>query len=244
MAWWDPVTHIIQGRFTATGQLWDYLSGGEVTQWEMDEIHRYQPTTKGVHNTYDLHFKFLFNKVHYLIQSTYTWWRHQMETFSALLAICTGNSPVPGEFPAKRPVTRSLDVFFDQRLNKRLSKQSWGWWFGTLSCPLWRHCNEMASKLVHGVRDHTKELLFCQSIIIYIKDTIYLSFVIPAWLILVKFFRPMNSADVEVCRMAPQLVSKSRLDWRQSITRPERSDQTTASDLQVGYIFDVVVRRY
>ena len=31
-----------------------------------------------------------------------------METFSALLAICAGNSPVPGEFPAQRPVTRSL----------------------------------------------------------------------------------------------------------------------------------------
>ena len=39
-----------------------------------------------------------------------------METFSALLAICAGNSPVPGEFPAQRPVTRSFDVFFDLRL--------------------------------------------------------------------------------------------------------------------------------
>ena len=53
-----------------------------------------------------------------------TWWRHQMETFSALLAICAGNSPVPGECPAQRPVTRNFDVFFDLRLNKRLSKQS------------------------------------------------------------------------------------------------------------------------
>ena len=50
-------------------------------------------------------------------------------------------SPVPGEFPAQRPVTRSFNVFFDLRLDKRLSKQSWGWWFETLSCPLWRHCN-------------------------------------------------------------------------------------------------------
>ena len=41
---------------------------------------------------------------------------------SALLAICAGNSPVPSEFPAHRPVTRSFDVFFDLRLNKRLSK--------------------------------------------------------------------------------------------------------------------------
>ena len=33
-----------------------------------------------------------------------------METFSALLAICAGNSPVPGEFPAQRPVTRNFDI--------------------------------------------------------------------------------------------------------------------------------------
>ena len=53
----------------------------------------------------------------------WSWWRHQMETFSASLAICAENSPVPGEFPAQRPVTRGFDVFFDLRLNKRLNKQ-------------------------------------------------------------------------------------------------------------------------
>ena len=74
------------------------------------------------------------------------WWRHQMETFSALLA---GNSPVPSEFPAQRPVTRSFDVFFVPRLNKRLSKQSWGWWFETLSRPLWRHCNDIPVEQPH-----------------------------------------------------------------------------------------------
>ena len=36
-----------------------------------------------------------------------------METFSALLALCAGNSPVTGEFPSQWPVTRSFDVFFD-----------------------------------------------------------------------------------------------------------------------------------
>ena len=71
-----------------------------------------------------------------------TWWRHQMETFSALLALCAGNSPVPGEFPSQRPVTRSFDVFFDLCLNKWLSKQSGGWWFETPSHSLWRHCND------------------------------------------------------------------------------------------------------
>ena len=68
-----------------------------------------------------------------------SWWRHQMETLSALLAICAGNSPVTSEFPAQRPVTRSFAIFLDLLLNKRLSKQSWGWWFETPSHPLWRH---------------------------------------------------------------------------------------------------------
>ena len=71
----------------------------------------------------------------------YEWWRHQMEVFSALLAICAGNSPVPGEFPAQRPVTRSFHVFLDLRLNKPLIKQSWGWRLEMLLHPLWRHCN-------------------------------------------------------------------------------------------------------
>ena len=88
-----------------------------------------------------------------------TWWRHEMETFSALLTICAGNallticagnSPVPGEFPTQRPVTRSFDVFFDLRLNKRLSIQSWGWWFKTPSRPLWRHCNDIVVELLSG----------------------------------------------------------------------------------------------
>ena len=70
-----------------------------------------------------------------------SWWRHQMETFSALLVLCAGNSPVSSEFPAQRPVTRSFDVFFDLHLNKRLSKQSRGWWFETPSRSLWRHRN-------------------------------------------------------------------------------------------------------
>ena len=45
------------------------------------------------------------------------------------------------EFPTQRPVTRSFDVFFDLHLNKRLSKQSWGWWFETPSPSLWCHCS-------------------------------------------------------------------------------------------------------
>ena len=86
--------------------------------------------------------------IHICYQRTYNeifrqsaWWRHQMEIFSVLLAICAGNSPVSGEFPVQMPVTRSFDVFFDLRLHKRLSKQSWGWWFETPPCSLWHHSN-------------------------------------------------------------------------------------------------------
>ena len=48
----------------------------------------------------------------------------------------------PGDFPAQTPVTRSFDVFFDLRLNKRLSKQPWGWWFET---PAWSYDVIMSS---------------------------------------------------------------------------------------------------
>ena len=60
---------------------------------------------------------------------------------SALVDLGAGNPRVTGEFPSQRPETRSLDVFFDPRLNKRLSKQSRRRGFETTSCSLWRHCD-------------------------------------------------------------------------------------------------------
>ena len=81
------------------------------------------------------------SKEYNMMKHELSWWRHQMETFSALLAICAGSSPVTGEFPAQRPVRRSFDVFFDLHLNKRLSEQWWSWWFETPSRPYWRHCS-------------------------------------------------------------------------------------------------------
>ena len=78
----------------------------------------------------------------------YTWWRHQIETFSALLALCVGNSRVTGEFPTQRPVTRSFYVFYDLRSHKRLSKQSWGRWSETPSCSLWCHCNDVMAATI------------------------------------------------------------------------------------------------
>ena len=57
------------------------------------------------------------------VQKQYwTWWRHQMETFSTLLTLCEGSPPVTGGLPSQRPTTRSFGVFFYLCLNKRLSK--------------------------------------------------------------------------------------------------------------------------
>ena len=109
----NPFTHVIEVYFYCTGQ--------------MSEI---EPR------------RLWLNSRHGPAWIVNIWWRHQMETFSVLLTLCAGNSPVTGEFPSQRPVTLSFDVFFDLRLNKSLSKQSWGWWFETRSRSLWRHCND------------------------------------------------------------------------------------------------------
>ena len=88
----------------------------------------------------------------YLTQLIITaWWCHQMETFSVLLAICAGNSPVPGEFPTQRPVTRSFDVFFYLRPingwvdNRKAGDLRWP------SSPLWRHRNGKYRKCINFV---------------------------------------------------------------------------------------------
>ena len=73
-------------------------------------------------------------------RSQFAWWRHQMETFPRYWPFVRGIHRLP-DFPAQRPVTRSFDVSFDLRLNKRLRKQSWGWWFETPSRSLWRRRN-------------------------------------------------------------------------------------------------------
>ena len=73
----------------------------------------------------------------YITHHDVTKWKH----FPALLVLCVGNSPVTSKLPTQRPVTRSFDVSFKMRLNKRLSKQSWGWWFDMPSRLLWRHRN-------------------------------------------------------------------------------------------------------
>ena len=102
-----------------------------------------------------------------------SWWRHQMETFSALLALCAGNSLVTGEFPSQRPVTQSFDVFFDLRLNKRLTKQSWGWGFGTPWCSLWHHRNVLFIFSIRATRGHLEISTKVSRVSVGYNDMIY-----------------------------------------------------------------------
>ena len=82
-----------------------------------------------------------------------SWWRHQMGTFSALLALCEGNPQVYGGFSSQRPMTWSFDTLFDLRLNKRLSKHSRRRGFETPLRPLWRHCKIMGPTFWHTVQN-------------------------------------------------------------------------------------------
>ena len=146
---------------------------------------------------------------YFIHASSLPWWRHQMETFSMLLAHCVGNSPVTGEFPSQRPVTRSCDVFCHLCLNKRLSKQSRGWWFETPSCSLWRHCN--------GIR--------------YLLNTLYGHRVVQShlytqWLHLIW---PVHYDDVIMTTMASQVTSLTVVYSTVYSNADQRKHQTTAS---------------
>ena len=72
----------------------------------------------------------------------WSWWRHEMETYSALLALCAGNSPVPVNSPHKGQWRGALIFSLICVRKKRLSKQPWGWWFETPAWSLWRQCND------------------------------------------------------------------------------------------------------
>ena len=88
--------------------------------------------------------------------------------FRATGPLC-GEFTGPGEFPTQRPVTRSFDVFFDLRLNKRLSKQPWGWWFETLSLSLWRQCNDQVLTWTHDDQFYGAEMCCNASHALFIK---------------------------------------------------------------------------
>ena len=86
-----------------------------------------------------------------LYSQSLSWWCDQTETFSVLLALCAGNSLVTSEFPSQRQVAWSFDVFLDLHLNKRLSKQLWGWWFETSLQSLWHHCYDSHGSILQTI---------------------------------------------------------------------------------------------
>ena len=114
---------------------------GGKCQWNLNQCKIIFTQENNLVNTICKIVPILFRSQCVNVQCPDPWWRNEMETFSALLALCARNSPDTGEFPAQRPVTRSFDAFFDLRLNKRLGKQSRRRWFEMPSRSLWRHCN-------------------------------------------------------------------------------------------------------
>ena len=78
-------------------------------------------------------------EIRWLIRDS--WRRHKMETFSAVLAFVRGIHRSPVNSPHKGQWHGALMFSLICALNKRLKKQSWGWWFETPSRSLWRHCN-------------------------------------------------------------------------------------------------------
>ena len=88
----------------------------------------------------------------------------------------------PGEFPTQRPVTRSFDVFFDLRLNKRLSIQPWGWWFETLSWSLWRHRNAWKSKYPYNFYTEVRIVTVTLHSFVHITHAITLGCLGDKWL--------------------------------------------------------------
>ena len=149
-----------------------------------------------------------------------------METLSALLAICAGNSPVTGEFPAQRPVTRSFDVFFDLPLNKPLSKQWWGWWFETLSRPLWRHCDAVFYLFLYGsllhrclslplYNTHIYSLSLAVSIHTYILMHVYTT--IAAWYFLLRGTAQAANITTAVTVLLREISSFEALNFNSKV---------------------------
>ena len=125
----------------------------------------------------------------------FTLWRHQMETFSALLALCAGNSSVTGEFSSKRASNGGFGVFCDVSLNKRLNKQPSRWWFEIPVCSLWRYCN------VSIISESTKYHLHVIYHAVTIYSRCYHSFAAASslkyechWKVFTKYFCMIHSA--------------------------------------------------
>ena len=130
------LTTKLRSKFYVIGPLWVESAGGSPRK---GSVMRFNVMTSSwiMHRVRALLYFMVIaiDITHILFMFTYIL-RDSMMTSSS------GNIfRVTGHLCTQRPVTRSFDVFFDLCPNERLSKQSWGWWFGTLSSPLWRHRN-------------------------------------------------------------------------------------------------------
>ena len=130
-----PCTEYVVLREDLTGEVESVCRGVErVRHIYTSTTNRLEVEFPHAQSNTDVYFavyyegEFLFFYAAETAMSSFSWWRHQMEKSFVLPALCAGNSLVTGEFPSQRLVTRSFDVFFDLRLNKRLSKQSRRMW--------------------------------------------------------------------------------------------------------------------
>ena len=108
---------------TAKGQLWCFMTVFIAPMQKIDFNVSREIYGTSLAGNYALHY----------LKTVHTWWRHHMETFSALLPFCVGNTSVTGGFPSQRPVMQSFDVFFDLLMKQQMSKQWRRRW-------LRRHC--------------------------------------------------------------------------------------------------------
>ena len=104
-------------------------------------------TTKLLKNPFGENFS-VFPKTFKLPITDNPWWRHQMETFSALLAFCAGNSPVPVNSPHKGQWRGALMFFLVYALTNDWVNKSWDWWSETPSRPLCRHSNAQGRSII------------------------------------------------------------------------------------------------
>ena len=105
-------------------EMWD--------QWAMDDVKPRLPQGTRIRRSHHHRGRLEINR---MMES----WECMMTSSNGNIFCVTGH--LCGEFTTQRPVTRSFDIFFDLHHNKRLSKQSWGWWFATPLHSLWHPPN-------------------------------------------------------------------------------------------------------
>ena len=118
------------------------MMGFFVVRFVFQEITVWSVTLKYIHWIISVPYRRDYTFCKHFCRKKYMMTSSNGNIFRVTGHLC-GEFTGPGEFSTQRPVTRSFDVYFDLRPNKWLSKQSWGWWFETLSCSLWRHRNEI-----------------------------------------------------------------------------------------------------